>query len=91
MGVPLELWARGSIGYLWNRYPTVDPAIGEPRRDDIWGWTLGIGRQIGVKAWIRADYRREKRDSNLPGFDVTTDGFLIQVGIGRLGPGILGR
>jgi hypothetical protein len=52
---------------------------------------VGVGRQIGVKAWIRGDYRREKRTSNVPGFNVTTDGFLIQLGIGRLGPGILGR
>ncbi len=48
---------------------------------------MGVGRQIGVKAWIRADYRREQRSSNVPGFDVTNDGFLIQLGIGRLGPG----
>jgi hypothetical protein len=91
VGVPLELWARGSVGYLRNSYPTVDPAIGEPRQDDIWMWSVGVGRQIGVKAWIRADYRREQRSSNIPGFDVTNDGFLIQLGIGRIGPGILGR
>jgi hypothetical protein len=91
VGVPLELWARGSVGYLRNSYPSVDPGIGAPRRDDIWAWTVGVGRQIGVKAWIRADYRREKRHSNIPGFDVTNDGFLIQLGIGRLGPGVLGR
>jgi len=91
VGVPLEVWARASAGYLRNSYPGVDPRIGEPRRDDIWAWTVGLGRQIGVKAWIRADYRHENRNSNIPGFDVTNDGFLIQLGIGRLGPGVLGR
>jgi hypothetical protein len=85
--VPLGLWARGSVGYLWNRYPNVVPELGEPRRDDIWAVMVGLGRQLGWRSWVRADYRWEKRDSNLPGYDVTNDGFLIQFGIGRLGPG----
>jgi hypothetical protein len=85
--IPLGLWARGSVGYLWNRYPNVVPVIGEPRRDDIWAWMVGLGRQLGWRSWIRADYRREQRDSNVAGYDVTNDGFLIQFGIGRLGPG----
>jgi len=85
--LPLGLWGRGSGGYLWNRYPNVVPEIGEPRRDNIWSWMVGLGRQLGWRSWIRADYRREQRDSNVPGYDVTNDGFLIQFGIGRLGPG----
>ena len=85
--LPLALWARGSVGFLRNTYPTVDPAIGEPRRDDIWAWSIGIGRQLGWRSWIRADYRREERNSNNPAFDLTNDGFLIQFGFGRVGPG----
>ena len=84
---PFETWARGALGWLRNDYPNDTAAIGMPRQDDIFGWSLGIGRNLGWRAWARADYRRERRDSNLPGYDVTTDGFVIQVGLGLFGPG----
>lgn len=84
---PLEVWARGSVGLYRNSYPNDAPGLGAPRRDDIVGWTLGLGRQIGWRAWVRADYRRERRDSNLRGFDVTTGGFVVQLGVGLFGPG----
>jgi hypothetical protein len=84
---PLEVWARGSIVLLRNDYPNDAPGLGAPRRDDILGWTVGLGREIGWRAWVRADYRRERRQSNLPGFDLTTDGFVIQLGMGLFGPG----
>jgi len=84
---PFEVWTRGSVGWLRNNYPNDAPGLDEPRRDDILGWTLGLGRQIGWRTWVRADYRRERRNSNLPGFDVTTDGFVVQVGVGLFGPG----
>lgn len=85
--LPLQFWIRGTVGFLRNSYPTIDPSIGEPRRDDIWAWTIGVGRHLGWRTWIRADYRREDRDSNVPAFDITTDGFVVQFGIGRTGPG----
>ncbi|HYN01399.1 MAG TPA: outer membrane beta-barrel protein [Vicinamibacteria bacterium] len=85
--VPFELWARGSVGFLRNNYPNDAPGLGVPRRDDILGWTVGLGRQLGWRTWVRADYRRERRDSNLPGYDVTTDGFVVQLGVGLFGPG----
>jgi hypothetical protein len=84
---PFEVWARGSVGWLRNNYPNVAPGLDVPRRDDILGWTAGLGRQLGWRTWVRADYRRERRDSNLPGFDVTTDGFVVQLGVGLFGPG----
>jgi hypothetical protein len=84
---PFEVWARGSVGLYRNDYPNDAPDLGAPRRDDILGWTLGLGRQIGWRAWVRADYRRERRDSNLPGFDVTTEGLVVQLGVGLFGPG----
>jgi len=84
---PFEVWARGSLGFYRNGYPNDAPDLGAPRRDDIFGWTLGLGRQIGWRAWVRADYRRERRNSNLPGFDVTTSGFVVQLGVGLFGPG----
>ena len=82
---PFETWLRGGVGFLRNAYPNDAPGFGEPRQDDIVGWSLGIGRNLGWRAFVRADYRRERRDSNLPDFDITTDGFVIQVGLGLFG------
>ena len=84
---PFEVWARGSVGFSRNGYPNDAPDLGAPRRDDIVGWTVGVGRQIGWRAWVRADYRRERRNSNLPGYDVTTAGLVVQLGVGLFGPG----
>jgi hypothetical protein len=85
--VPFGLWARGSGLFLRNSYPTVSTTEGVKRRDDLWAWTLGVGRELGWRTWVRADYRCESRHSNLPGFDVTTDGFVVQVGFGRFSQG----
>ncbi len=85
--LPFEVWSRGSVGWLRNEYPNDAPGLDLPRQDDIVGWTLGLGRQLGWRSWVRADYRRERRDSNLPGLDVTTDGFVVQLGMGLFGPG----
>jgi hypothetical protein len=82
---PFETWLRGGIGFLRNAYPNDAPGLGEPRQDDIVGWSLGIGRNLGWRAFVRADYRWERRDSNLPDFDITTDGFVIQLGLGLFG------
>jgi hypothetical protein len=84
---PFETWARGSVSWLRNGYPNDAGGLGEPRRDRVLGWTAGVGRAIGWRAWVRADYRRETRESNLPGYDVTTSGFVVQAGIGSLAPG----
>lgn len=83
---PFETWARGSLGWLRNGYPNDASALGAPRRDDIVAWTVGLGRQLGWRAWLRADYRQERRSSNLPGFDTTTDGVIVQLGVGLFGP-----
>ena len=82
---PFETWLRGGVGFLRNAYPNDAPGLGAPRQDDIVGWSLGIGRNLGWRAWVRADYRWERRDSNLPDFDLTTDGFVIQLGFGLFG------
>jgi len=84
---PFEVWARASVGFYHNGYPNDAPDLGAPRGDDIFGWTVGVGRQIGWRAWVRADYRHERRNSNLPGYDVTTDGLVVQMGVGLFGPG----
>jgi len=84
--VPFEIWAQGSVGWLRNGYPNDASAVGAPRRDTIVAWTVGLGRQLGWRAWVRADYRQERRNSNLPGYDVTTDGVIVQLGVGLFGP-----
>jgi hypothetical protein len=84
---PFETWLRAGLGFLRNDYPNDAPGLAQPRRDDIFGWSLGVGRELGWRAWVRADYRRERRESNVPGFDVTTEGFMVQLGIGLFGPG----
>ncbi len=84
---PFESWIRGGLGWLRNDYPNDAPLLSEPRRDLIFGWSVGIGRNLGWRAWVRGDYRQERRDSNVPGYDVTTDGFVVQVGLGLFGPG----
>jgi hypothetical protein len=85
--VPFEVWGRASVTWVRNDYPNDAPGLSTPRRDDILAWTVGLGRQIGWRCWVRADYRRERRNSNLPGFDLTTDGFVIQFGAGLFGSG----
>jgi hypothetical protein len=82
---PFETWLRGSAGWLRNTYPNETASLGAPRADDIFGWTVGLGRNLGWRTWVRADYRHERRDSNVPGYDVTTDGFSVQIGVGLFG------
>jgi hypothetical protein len=87
LALPFELSGRGSVTWLRNDYPNDAPSLSVPRRDDILGWAVGLGRQIGWRSWVRADYRRERRDSNLPGYDLTTDGIVVQLGTGLFGSG----
>jgi hypothetical protein len=84
---PLGLWARGSVTWFRNQYPNDAPGLDAPRGDDILAWAVGVGRRVGWRAWIRADYRRERRDSSLPAFDMTTEGLTVQLGIGLFSPG----
>ena len=80
--VPFGLTARAALGYQWNTYDVPDASIGEPREDTIFGWAVGLGKNLGQRTYVRADYRRDRRRSNIPGIDVTTDGFIVQFGIG---------
>ena len=87
-GLPWSLSANGAVGYQENDYKTVAATIGVPREDTIFGWTLGLSRPVGTFGFLRADYRRDRRRSNLPGFDVTTDGFIVQMGVGLFGSSV---
>ena len=68
MELPLFLAARAAAGYQWNRYRTVAVGIDEPRRDEIFGWSVGLGRAFTRCAYLRSDYRWERRSSNLAAF-----------------------
>jgi hypothetical protein len=80
--LPLSFSARGGAGYHWNDYKTVAAGLGAPRKDRIFGWSAGLGRPITRWAFVRADYRRDRRDSNLDVFDITTEALTVQLGIG---------
>jgi hypothetical protein len=84
---PYRTFLRGGVGYQWSGYRTASAAIGEPRADRILAWYVGLGRLFGEHAGLRADYRRERRTSNLPGFDITTSALIVQVSLGWLGGG----
>jgi hypothetical protein len=83
--VPYEIVVRGALGYQWNTYQLDATGIGEPRDDTILAWGIGLGRPIGRRGFVRADYRRDRRESNLPGFSVTSDALIIQLGYGIFG------
>lgn len=76
-----------AAGYHWNEYKTTASALGVPREDRIFGWSIGLGRTVTRRAYVRADYRRERRDSNVEDLDVTVHGLVIQVGVGFFGTG----
>ncbi len=84
---PYRSYLRGGLGYQWSDYRTDAAAIGEPRADRLLAWYAGLGRLFGERAALRVDYRRERRSSNLPGFDITTNAFVIQLSLGWLGGG----
>jgi hypothetical protein len=84
---PFTTYARAGVGYQWSDYRTQSAEIGAPRADRILAWYAGLGRLFGEHAGVRADYRRETRSSNVPGFDITTHALIVQVSLGWLGGG----
>lgn len=82
---PASVVLRLAAGYHWNDYRTPAADTGFPRRDRMWDGAVGLGRSLSRRAWVRADYRRERRNSNLDLYDVTTDALTVQVGVGFLG------
>jgi hypothetical protein len=83
--LPLSFSVSAGGGYHVNRYPTAAQQIGVPRRDQIVDWLVGVGRGITHWAFLRADYRRDRRDSNIDFFDQHTHAFYVQLGLGFFG------
>jgi len=81
-GLPLSIRANVGGGYQWNRYQLPATAVGAPREDDLVGWTVGLSRSLTRYAFLRVDYRRDRRDSNLPEIPNTTRSLLVQLGVG---------
>jgi hypothetical protein len=84
---PFRVALRGALGYRWNDYELLAQDATVPRHDDILGFAVGIGRPLTRWAFLRADYSKQRRDSNLAAFSTTTHSFTAQVGIGYLGGG----
>jgi hypothetical protein len=82
VGLPFALSGNASAGYHWNDYRTVASGLGQPRQDRIFGWSVGLGRTLTQWAYLRADYRWDRRESNLDAFDVRTHALMVQLGIG---------
>ncbi|MGE0453027.1 MAG: outer membrane beta-barrel protein [Vicinamibacteria bacterium] len=81
-GLPFSIKASVGGGYQWNRYELPAAQLGAPREDDIAGWTAGLSRSLTRFAFLRADYRRDRRTSNLPEIPNTTHSLLVQLGVG---------
>jgi hypothetical protein len=87
LGLPASLALRGGATYHWNDYRTPAAGRDEPRADRIRGFAVGLGRPLTRWAFIRADYRKEFRDSNLDELDTETSAFSAQIGLGAFGGG----
>jgi hypothetical protein len=81
-GLPFSLALKAGAGYHRNTYRTVASSIAAPRRDGIRGWTLGLARPVTRHAFLRADYRRERRDSNIDAFDSHSNALIVELAVG---------
>jgi hypothetical protein len=85
LGLPFSVVFHGAGGWQRNDYRVLAAGLSEPRKDELWSWTVGAGRALTRWSFLRADYRYDRRNSNLPALQ--TDGHLlmVQLGIGYLG------
>ncbi len=91
VGLPLSIQTRVGAGWQVNAYRVPVAEIGVPRRDELWGWSAGIGRSLTRWAFVRGDYRHERRTSNLLLFNTTSSVLVVSFGIGFVGtPNLVG-
>jgi hypothetical protein len=69
----------------WNSYRLDAAGLNKPRRDRLFGCTVGLGRSITRWSSLRADYNWETRGSNVPGLSAQTHSFVVQLGLGAGG------
>jgi hypothetical protein len=85
LGLPLSLMVHGGIGWQRNAYRVLAAESSMPRVDDLLGWSAGVGRALTRWSFVRADYRRDRRHSNLPAFHTDGHVLIVQIGLGYLG------
>jgi hypothetical protein len=85
VGLPLSLVFHGGVGWQRNAYRVAAAGLGVPRRDDIVSWSAGVGRSLTRWSYLRADYRADRRSSNLAAFETDGHVLIVQVGLGYLG------
>jgi putative beta-barrel porin BBP2 len=85
--LPYAFALTAGTGYHVNRYRTTARTLGAPRRDAIADWLVGLGRTLSRWAFVRADYRHDRRDSNLDFFDQSTHAFYLELGLGFFAEG----
>jgi len=83
--VALGLMFHGAAGWQRNAYRVPAAGTSLARRDDLVGWSAGLGRTLTAWSYVRADYRHDRRRSNLPLYNSTGHVFTVQVGLGYLG------
>jgi hypothetical protein len=83
--LPISFTARLGAGYGWNSYGLPASAIGVARRDRIFGWTVGLGRTLTRWAYLRSDFGREHRYSNIDSLDSSSRTFIVQLGVSPFG------
>ena len=81
LALPLSVVALAGAGYHQNEYRVASAEIGRPREDRITSWLVGLGRPVSEWAFARADYRYERRESNLERFANDAHAFTVQVGV----------
>jgi hypothetical protein len=80
--LPFAVSFQGGSGYHVNQYRVVTGVAGQPRRDQIAYWSVGLGRAVGRWGFWRMDYRGERRNSNVDAFDNTVNTLTVRVGVG---------
>jgi Putative beta-barrel porin 2 len=81
-GLPLSLVGRAGLGWQRNAYRVRASGLDEPRRDDLFSWSVGAGRSLTRWAFLRSDYRYDRRRSNLDLFQTHGHVFLVEFGLG---------
>jgi hypothetical protein len=77
--LPFALSLESGIGHRWNEYRTDALELGRPRADRILGGRVALRRVFGPVASFAIGYRRDRRHSNLPQFDNTTNVLIVQL------------
>jgi hypothetical protein len=79
--LPLSVAFTGGASYRWNDYRIAIAELGGPRADEIFGWSVGLARSLSPWAFLRADYRKDYRRSNVDAFDLDTHSLTLQLGL----------